>query len=41
MTLKESHVNWDSCIAMHTNHLLTSTLVILLVLSCFKSKLLQ
>ena len=31
MTSKESHVNWDSCIATHTNHLLVYVIVWLAV----------
>ena len=31
MTSKESNVNWDSCIATHTNHLLKLKLAFNLV----------
>ena len=38
MTSKESHVNWDSCIATHTNYLLKFKLAFNLVIITVKRK---
>ena len=36
---KRSHVNWDSCIAMHTNHLLIECLSYIISIKLFLVKI--